>query len=326
MARILSGIQPSGILHLGNYIGALQQWKQLQQQHDAYFCIVNLHALTTSEDPDALRENTLRTAALYIACGIDPKEATIFVQSHVPAHTELAWILATHAAMGDLERMTQYKDKVQKGKLASVGLFTYPVLMAADILLYQADLVPVGEDQTQHVEFTRSLAERFNNKYGDLFTVPELFTPESGARIMGLDNPENKMSKSASSEANYIALTDDEKTIQKKFKKAVTDSGSNITFDKESKPAVTNLLTIYQAATGKDEQEIEQHFEGKGYGDLKTEVADATIEMLRPIQEQYEKLMKYLPELERILEDGAATANDTARQTLHKAQEAVGLR
>ncbi len=325
MSRILSGVQPTGTLHIGNYIGAIQQWKKLQQEHEAFFTVVDLHAITVPQEKVNLYQQTLNTAAMYIACGIDPEKATLFVQSEVPAHTELAWILATTTPMGELERMTQFKDKVQKGKPANVGLFTYPILMAADILLYKPEKVPVGDDQQQHVEFARNLAERFNNKFGNVFTVPEIFKPEAGARIMGLDNPENKMSKSASSENNFISLLDTPKTIQKKMKKAVTDSDSTIIFDQKNKPAVTNLLTIFQSITEQSSKEVEAHFAGKGYGDLKTEIADAIITFLKPIQEKYNTLINDPVQLQKILQKGNSHANEIANKTLQEVKRAIGL-
>lgn len=323
--RILSGVQPTGILHLGNYIGAIQQWKQLQNEYEAFFAVVDLHAITTPQNPKQLKQQILQTAAMYLACGIEPEKAVLFVQSHVPAHTELAWILATQTPMGELERMTQYKDKVKKGKPANVGLFTYPILMAADILLYQPTHVPVGDDQQQHVEFTRNLAERFNNKFGEVFTIPEITKPKAGARIMGLDDPTSKMSKSAKSEYNYIALTDSPETIEKKIKKAVTDSKEGIEFNKEERPAITNLATIYQAVTGKTEKEIQKHFSGKGYGDIKKEIAKAISDFLQPIQNNYNQLLNNSKELEILLQEGSKKANNTANETLNETKKAIGL-
>lgn len=325
MKRLFSGIQPTGTLHIGNYIGAIQQWKELQKEYEAIFCIVNLHAITTPQDPQELLKNTLSVTALYLACGIDPEQSIIFIQSDVPAHTELAWILATQTPMGEMERMTQFKDKVQRGKPQNIGLFTYPILMAADILLYQSELVPVGEDQKQHVEFARDIAEKFNKKYGEPFTIPKIFQPKRGARIMGLDDPTNKMSKSAASPLNYIALTDSEDTIRNKFKKAVTDSGTDILFDEKTKPAITNLLTIYLAVTKKSEEEIEQHFQGKQYSDLKSEIAEAVIEFLKPIQQKHQELLSNPQELHTILKNGKEKANTIAQETLITVKKAMGI-
>lgn len=325
MPRIFSGIQPSGKLHLGNYIGAIKQWVELQNEHDAIFCIVNLHAITAPQNPPELHKQTLATAAMYIACGINPAKSTIFIQSHVPAHTELAWILATHTPLGDMERMTQYKDKVQKGKPANVGLFTYPILMAADILLYQTALVPVGEDQLQHVEFARSIAKRMNNKYGELFTIPNAVPPKTGARIMGLDDPNVKMSKSAKSAMNFIALMDTPDVVEKKIKKAVTDSGTDIVFDLVKKPAITNLLTIEQALTGKSKEEITAEFSGKRYGDLKDALTETCIAFLKPIQTRYTELLNDERELERLLNQGKDKAETIANATLNNVRTAMGL-
>jgi tryptophanyl-tRNA synthetase len=326
MERILSGIQPSGAVHLGNYIGALRQWVELQQQYDSYFCIVDYHAITVKQDPDQLFHNTLSLAAMYIAVGLDPQRVTLFRQSDVSAHTELAWIFNTMAYMGELERMTQYKDKAKQHKTNNnVGLFTYPLLMASDILLYQPKYVPVGEDQKQHIELTRELAERFNNRFGDTFVIPEYFKAPQGARIMSLDDPTKKMSKSATTELGYIALTDSPEVVLKKLKKAVTDSGSEVKAHKD-KPAVSNLLTIFSAVTNRDVQTIEDEYLNQGYGRFKTGLADAIVELLRPMQATYNELMDDIPMLQRILQHGADKAKVLADQTLHDVKDKLGIR
>src|SRR6266403_3899921 len=284
MKRIFSGVQPTGNIHLGNYLGALRNWVALQHEYESFFCIVNLHAITVPQDPKLLAEKTRELARIYLAAGIDPKVATIFVQSDVSQHAELTWILNCIARMSELERMTQFKDKARRQtESVAVGLFDYPVLMASDILLYQTDLVPVGEDQKQHLELTRDLAIRFNRDYGEMFRVPEPFIPKVGARIMSLADPAKKMSKSdEESEAGCIMLLDDVDAVRRKFKRAVTDSGTEIRFD-ATRPAITNLLTIYHLLTGKSAEEIEDHFNGRGYAKLKGDLADVTVEFLQPI-------------------------------------------
>lgn len=320
MARILSGIQPSGALHLGNYIGAMQQWLSLQHNHQCYFCIVDYHALTVHPGPDDLTEHIIQLAALYRAVGLANEQTVLFRQSDISAHTELAWILNTFTYMGELERMTQYKDKVKQHKRNNnVGLFTYPVLMAADILLYQAKYVPVGEDQKQHIELARDLAERFNHQYGDVFTIPEYFAAPQGARIMSLDDPTKKMSKSATSVWGYIALTDSPEVVTKKIKKAVTDSGSEVKADK-TKPALTNLLTIYAALSGEPIARIEQRYVGQGYGRFKADLAAVINRTLQTIQAQYD------PAVQRLLQAGAKQANQVANTTLQHVKTSLGLR
>ncbi|MFH0905394.1 MAG: tryptophan--tRNA ligase [bacterium] len=321
----LSGIQPSGIIHIGNYLGALQQWVENQDKYRNIFCIVDLHAITIPQDPKELLESTYRNAAIYLAAGIDPKKSIIFVQSQISAHAELGWILNTVAKMGELGRMTQFKDKTQKGggENASVALFDYPVLMAADILLYHAHVVPVGDDQKQHVELARDLAERFNNCFGKTFTVPEPLIRRAGARIMALDDPVKKMSKSGAP-ANYIALTDSPDIIRKKIMRAVTDSGSTIKFDLK-RPGLHNLLTIYQLFSGKTEAQIEKHFANKGYGDLKRELADLVVEKLAPMQKKIGAYMKNPKALDKILRDGAKKAATIANKTLADVRHRVGL-
>lgn len=321
--RIFSGAQPTGNLHIGNYIGALRNWAELQREYESFFCIVNLHALTNPQDSKRLIEKTREVARLYLAAGIDPEVSTVFVQSDVPEHAELTWVLNCVTRMGELERMTQFKEKSRKGREnAGVGLFDYPVLMAADILLYQTDLVPVGQDQKQHLELTRDLAMRFNRDYGETFRIPEPFIPKVGAKILALDNPEKKMSKSDENVNGGIFLTDDADTIRRKIKRAVTDSGTEIRFD-ETRPAITNLLTIFQLMTGKSRQEIEAHFKGQGYAQLKNDLADATVEFLTPFQERVRNIGD--EELDRIFAAGRERAREVARATFKQVKERVGL-
>jgi tryptophanyl-tRNA synthetase len=324
MKRIFSGAQPTGNVHLGNYLGALRNWVALQREYESFFCIVNLHAITLPQDPKVLAAKTRELARIYFAVGIDPNFSTVFVQSDVHEHAELMWLLNSVTRMSELERMTQFKDKARKQEEnVGVGLFEYPVLMASDILLYETDLVPVGEDQKQHLELTRDLAIRFNRDYGQTFVVPEPFIPKVGARIMSLADPSRKMSKSDDeSEAGCIMLLDDADTVRRKFKRAVTDSGSEIKFD-PSRPAIKNLLTIYQLLTGKSEVEIEDHFGGKGYAALKSDLADATIEFLRPFQERVRAIDD--DKLDQILLQGAERAQAIARMTLKRAKQSMGL-
>jgi tryptophanyl-tRNA synthetase len=326
--RIFSGIQPSGQLTIGNYLGALKQWAQLQTQYDNFYCVVDMHAITVPQDPKELLEGTLRNAALYLACGLDPKHCTIFVQSHVAAHAELGWMLNCLTPMGWLNRMTQFKDKSARLQADSIGsgLYTYPTLMAADILLYQADLVPVGEDQKQHVELTRDLAQRFNNLYGETFTMPNVMIPVAGARIMGLDVPTNKMSKSDKAEGHAVFLLDPPDKIRKKVMRATTDSDRAIRFsDDPVRAGVNNLLTIYQAFTDKSREGIEAEFEGKGYGDLKKTVAEAVVEGLRPLQERYQHLMGEGGYINDVLKSAAERANEVAFKTLDLVRERMGF-
>jgi tryptophanyl-tRNA synthetase len=321
--RIFSGAQPTGSLHIGNYLGALKNWVALQEEYEAFYCIVNLHAITLPQDPKTLRQKTLDLARIYLAAGIDPEKSTIFIQSDAPEHAELTWILSCRSRMGELERMTQFKDKAKDNReRASVGLFTYPVLMAADILLYQTDLVPVGQDQKQHLELTRDLAERFNRDFGETFKVPDPFIPPVGANIRSLQAPDKKMSKSDENLNGSIFLLDDPDTITKKIKRAVTDSGTEINFD-ESRPAIRNLLTIYQLLTGKSDAECVAHFEGKGYGQFKTELAEAAVEFLRPFQERVSHYSD--DELTTILKNGAEKARAIARETLKDVYDRLGL-
>lgn len=322
--RIFSGAQPTGNVHLGNYLGALRNWVALQKEYESFFCIVNLHAITVAQDPKILAEKTRELARIYLGVGIDPEISTVFVQSDVPHHAELAWLLNCVTRMSELERMTQFKDKARKqGENVGVGYFDYPVLMAADILLYQTDLVPVGEDQKQHLELTRDIAIRFNRDYGETFRVPEPFIPKVGARIMSLADPAKKMSKSdEESEAGCVMLLDDADAVRRKFKRAVTDSGTEIRFD-ASRPAITNLLTIYHLLTDKSKDEIEEHFAGHGYAKLKEELAEVTIEFLRPFQERVHRIDD--GKLDQILERGAARAQEIAEATLAKAKVSMGL-
>lgn len=322
---VFSGVQPSGTLHIGNYLGALKQWVALQDSHQAYFCIVDEHAITVPYEPKDLPERVLDIAALYIACGIDPAKSVIFVQSHVPAHTELAWLLSTIAPFGDLSRMTQFKDKAKKQQTAtSLGLFAYPVLMAADILLYQTNTVPVGEDQTQHIELTRSLAERFNNRFGETFTIPEMMSNKETARIMSLADPAKKMSKSDTPKT-YISLLDNPDTITQKIKGAVTETEPVISFA-NSGPAVKNLLAIYQAFSQETTEAIEQQFSDKGYKEFKEALAQLLITNLDPIQKKYRQLREDDSELRIILGRGAGQARSVANQTLNTVKEKMGLR
>ncbi|HQZ97822.1 MAG TPA: tryptophan--tRNA ligase [Pyrinomonadaceae bacterium] len=321
--RIFSGAQPTGELHIGNYLGALKNWVALQDEYESLYCIVNLHAITLPQDPKLLRKKTLDLARIYLAAGVDAEKATVFIQSDVAAHAELTWILSCISRMGELERMTQFKDKGKGNSGAGVGLFTYPVLMASDILLYQTDLVPVGQDQKQHLELTRDLAERFNRDFGETFKIPEPFIPPVGANIASLQDPGKKMSKSDENLNGSIFLLDDADVITKKIKRAVTDSGTEINFDPE-RPAIRNLLTIYQLLTGKTAEECVAHFEGKGYGQFKGELAEVTVEFLRPFQERIRNFDDAA--LGSILKAGAEKANDIATATLRDVYQKVGLR
>ncbi len=327
--RVLSGVQPSGNLTIGNYIGALSQWVEEQHRYESYFCVVDMHAITIFQDPTKLAAKTREVAALYIACGIDPEVATIFVQSHVPAHAELAWILNCFTPVGWLNRMTQFKEKAAKQEQESVsaGLFDYPVLMAADILLYQAHKVPVGEDQRQHLELTRDVAQRFNYLYGETFVIPEAMIRRTAARIMGLDDPTKKMSKSATdSQYHAVYLLDPPDLARKKIKRAKTDSGREIRFsDDPVRAGVNNLLQIYEALSGQSREAIEAHFEGKGYGALKSEVAELVIEVLAPIQKRYRQITDDPAYLSRVLKDGAERAAAVAGKTLRLVQQRVGF-
>ena len=322
---IFSGVQPSGTLTLGNYLGALKNWAELQEDYRCYYCVVDMHAITVRQDPAELRRRTLDVAALYMAAGIDPKKSVIYVQSHVPQHAELGWVLNCFTYLGELSRMTQYKDKAAKHQdNLNSGLFTYPVLMAADILLYQADLVPVGSDQKQHVELTRDLAIRFNNLYGDVFTVPEPYIGKAGARIMSLQEPTSKMSKSDPNPNGYISILDDADTIRRKVKRAVTDSDGKIRLSPD-KPGVSNLLAIYAACRGVTPEQVEAEFAGMGYGALKDGVSEAVIAELAPLQEKYRAIRGDKGYLEGILRENAEIASRAATKTLRKVHKKVGF-
>ncbi len=321
-------MQPSAdSLHFGNYAGALLQWIRMQKTHDAVFCVVDLHAITVAQDPKKLAENTRKTAAQYIACGIDPQESTLFVQSHVRAHSELAWILSTIAGFGEASRMTQFKDKSSKqgSDNTTVGLFTYPILQAADILLYDADVVPVGEDQRQHIELTRNLAERFNQRFGQTLSVPEVAIMESAAKIYDLQNPSSKMSKSGESPQGILWLLDEPSVLSKKIKSSVTDTETEVRFDPLNKPGVSNLLSLLALATSRTMHDVVTEFSAGGYGDLKTAVAEAVVEALTPIRERTHELLKDPAELDRILASGAAKARIRAEATLERVHESLGL-
>ncbi|MBE6989332.1 MAG: tryptophan--tRNA ligase [Ruminococcaceae bacterium] len=322
--RIFSGIQPSGELTLGSYMGAIRNWVALQEEYDCLYCIVDEHAITVRQDPAQLRRRCVAQLAQYIACGLDPEKNIMFIQSHVPQHAELAWILGCYTQFGELSRMTQFKAKSQQhADNITAGLFTYPVLMAADILLYQADLVPVGEDQRQHVELTRDIAQRFNGVYSDTFVLPEAFIPKLGARIMSLDDPTAKMSKSVPE--GCINLMDPPEVIMRKFKRAVTDCETAVKYDRENKPGISNLLTIYCAATGKTLAEAEAAFAGQGYGVFKPAVGEAVVELFRPIREESERIMGDKAYLESVYKTGAQRAQQLAVRTLGKVQRKIGF-
>jgi tryptophanyl-tRNA synthetase len=325
---ILSGMQPSSdSLHLGNYIGALSNWVGMQDEFDAFFCVVDLHAITVPQDPAELRERTRSTAAQYIAAGIDPAKSTLFIQSHVPAHAQLMWVLSTITGFGEASRMTQFKDKSSKQgtDAASVGLFTYPILMAADILAYQANVVPVGEDQRQHLELTRDLALRFNSRFGDTFTVPEGYILKETAKIFDLQNPTAKMSKSAETEAGLLKILDDPAVTAKKVMRAVTDADGEIRFDREAKPGVANLLTIYSVLAGRSVEDVVNEYSGRGYGDLKKGLAEVVTESFTPIRERTQELLADPAELDRILGKAAERASEVADATLAKVYDRIGF-
>jgi tryptophanyl-tRNA synthetase len=323
---ILSGIQTSGALTLGSYLGAIKNWVELSDEYECYYMMADLHAITVRQDPAALRRTTLEQLAQYVAVGLDPAKNVIFLQSHVPAHAELGWVLGCYTMFGELSRMTQFKDKSAKNaENINAGLFTYPALMAADILLYQADLVPVGDDQKQHVELTRDVAERFNGVYGDTFTIPKPFIPKIGARIMSLQEPESKMSKSDKSPGGCVYLLDKPEDILRAFKRAVTDSETAVRFDPANKPGVSNLIQIYAVCAGKSFAEVESEFAGRGYGDFKAAVGETVVETLRPIRERAEDLLKNRDYLTEIYRGGAERAGKTANRTLRKVYKKVGF-
>lgn len=325
MTRVLSCIQPTGEVHLGNYLGALRNWVSGQKKADVFHGIVDLHALTVTEKPNVIGQNTLKLAAMLFAVGLDPDVATVFVQSHIPEHSQLSWIMECTVSFGELSRMTQFKDKSAKreAEFVSAGLFTYPALQAADILLYDANEVPVGDDQRQHVEITRDIAIRFNHRFGDTFVIPKAVTPASGARVMDLQNPNAKMSKSGKEDSGLIYMLDDPSTIEKKFKRAVTDSDSEVVYDRERKPGVANLLEILAAATNSTPQSVAKGF--TRYGDLKTATGQAVIEMLEPIQKRYNQLLADKAELMRLIHKGNVRAQAVASATLARAQTSIGF-
>jgi len=325
---VLSGAQPSGQLTIGNYLGALRQWDQMQDDYDCLYCIVDLHAITVRQEPALLRNASLDSLALYLACGIDPARSSVFMQSHVPEHSQLGWVLNCYTQFGELSRMTQFKDKSERHTHnVNAGLFTYPVLMAADILLYQANQVPVGHDQKQHLELARDVAMRFNALHGDVFTVPEPYIPPVAARVMSLQEPTKKMSKSDENPWNFVGLLEDPKMISKKFKKAMTDSEDppRVYFDIENKPGVANLLSILSGVTNRSIESLVAEYEGKMYGHLKTDVADAVIALLEPVQKRFHELRHDQAVLQQVMRQGAAQARERAAATLAKVNEAVGF-
>ena len=322
--RIFSGIQPTGAKHLGNYIGAMRQYVAMQEDGDAFFCIVDLHSITVEYDPADLRESTLSLAALLFAVGLDPERSTVFVQSHVPAHPEAAWLLGSVTSFGELRRMTQFKDKAEAQEFVSAGLFTYPVLQAADILLYQTDVVPIGEDQRQHLELSRDVAERFNARYGETLTVPQAVFAEVGARIMDLQEPEKKMSTTGGTPQGTVLVLDPPDTIRKKFKTAVTDSGRDVVRSPD-KPGISNLVEIMAVATGSAPEEIEARYDGQGYGAFKVEVGEAVVELFEPVRRRYEELRADETELQRLLARGAEKARNASQPTLDRMYEAMGF-
>lgn len=324
MKRVFSGVQPTGNIHIGNYLGALRQFVELQHENQCVYCIVDLHSITVPQDPKELRKHILDVAALYLAVGLDPQKSTIFVQSDVPGHAELSWILTCNSYTGELSRMTQFKDKSRGSESAPTGLFTYPILMAADILLYDTDVVPVGNDQKQHIELCRDIAIRINNKYGKTFVVPDGRFLKEGARIMSLDEPSSKMSKSAENPLSRISLLDDEKVIKKAIMRATTDSEGAIYYDQENKPGISNLLNIYSSFSGLPVGDIVKKYEGRGYGDFKKDLVEVTVEALRPIRERFQEI-RPSEELIHTLRDGAEKANTVSEQTMKRVKERFGL-
>ena len=324
MKRVFSGVQPTGNIHLGNYLGALKQFVELQDDHECIYCIVDMHAITVPQDPKQLREHILDVAALYLAVGVDPKKSIVFVQSDVPGHAELSWVLTCNSYTGELSRMTQFKDKSKNKESAPTGLFSYPVLMAADILLYDTDIVPVGNDQKQHIELCRDIATRINNKYKKTFVVPEGRFLKEGARIMALDDPTKKMSKSAENIHYRISLLDEPSEIKKSIMKATTDSDGEVRFDVENKPGISNLLNIYSVLSGLSIPELEAKYEGKGYGDFKKDLVDVVVEALAPIKKNYEEV-RHSEELIKILKDGAVRADAIAQKTMKRVKDNFGL-
>jgi tryptophanyl-tRNA synthetase len=323
--RIFSGIQPTGDKHFGNYSGGFRQYAATQEEGDAFFCIVDLHSITTEYDPAELRESTLDLAAIMFATGLDPDRSTVFVQSHVPAHSEAAWLLSSVTSYGQLGRMTQFKDKAESQQFVSAGLFTYPILMAGDILLYQTDLVPIGDDQRQHLELARDVAERFNGRYGETFKLPEGRYPQTGARIMDLQEPNRKMSTTGGTPQGTVLIAEAPETVRKKIKSAVTDSGSDVRYDPAEKPGISNLLEIMSVATGEEIPALEARYDGGGYGQFKSDVADAVVGLLDPIRTRYEELRADPGELERLLAQGAAKAREASAPTLDQMYERMGF-
>ncbi len=324
MGRVFSGVQPTGNIHLGNYLGALKQFVELQDEHDCIYCIVDLHAITVEQKPEVLQEHILDVAALYLAIGIDPKKSIVFVQSTVPAHAELSWLLTCSSYTGELSRMTQFKDKGKGKESVGTGLFMYPVLMAADILVYDTNIVPVGIDQKQHIELTRDLCARINNKYGETFVMPEGRYLKEGAKIMALDEPTKKMSKSAENELSRISLLDDEAKIKKAIMKATTDSDGVVRFDQENKPGISNLMNIYTAFSDLSIADIEKKYEGKGYGDFKKDLVEVVVKGLAPIKEKYEQI-RYSDELIEVLKEGASRADKIAREVVARTKKNMGI-
>ena len=324
--RVFSGIQPTGAFTLGNYIGAVRNWPLLQDEYDCIYCVVDQHALTIRQVPAELRKRSYEAAAMLLASGIDPQKSLVFIQSHVPQHSQLAWVLSCNAQYGELGRMTQFKDKSSKhADNINTGLFTYPVLMAADIMLYNAHYVPVGGDQKQHVELARDIAQRFNNNYSETFVLPEPMIPKVGARVMSLQEPTKKMSKSDANEKSFVLMTDSADVIMKKFKSAVTDSDGIVRYDTENKPGISNLMGIYSVMTGKGFGEIEKEFEGQGYGTFKTAVAESVIDTLKPVQDEYNRILGDKPYLEGVLKEGAEKARYQANRQLSKVYRKIGF-
>ncbi len=323
--RIFSGIQPSGDPHIGNFSGGFRQYAQTQERGEGFFCIVDLHAITITHDPAALREGTLDIAAMLFATGLDPERSTVFVQSHVTAHTEGAWLLSSVTGYGQLGRMTQFKERVAEEEFVSAALFTYPVLMAGDILLYRTDIVPIGEDQRQHLELTRDIAQRFNTRYGETFVIPEGVFPETGGRVMNLQEPTVKMSKSRGSESGTVLMLDSPDTIRKKLKTAVTDSGSDVRYDPAKKPGISNLIELMTVVTGSSIPDVEAQYQGSGYGRFKEDVAEAVIEVVTPIQPRYHELRADVGELDRLLQLGAEKAREASAPTLELIYERLGF-
>ena len=324
--RVFSGIQPTGAFTLGNYIGAVRNWPLLQDEYDCIYCVVDQHALTVRQVPAELRKRSYEASAMLLASGIDPEKSLVFIQSHVPQHSQLAWVLSCNAQHGELSRMTQFKDKSSKhADNINTGLFTYPVLMAADIMLYGTHYVPVGGDQKQHVELARDIAQRFNNAYSETFVLPEPLIPKVGARVMSLQEPTKKMSKSDANEKSYVLMTDSADVIMKKFKSAVTDSDGVVKYDVENKPGISNLMSIYSVMTGKGFEEIEKEFDGQGYGTFKTAVAESVIDTLKPVQDEYNRILADKAYLESVLKDGAQKAQYQANKLINKVYRKVGF-